>query len=1425
KEKALAERQAALERAAGLRLAAQASSLTAQNPGLSLLLALEAEARNAGPLVHSVLVEALKAHRELRVFQPAREAGSGLYLSRDGSRLLAASWGSLGPRVWDTVTGTIVALPRSLRQNVTAAAFSPNNEMILLASQQESELSLCSGTDGRFLGTLRGHSGAIVSAVFTPDGTRALTASDDRTARVWDLGTGNTLHVLDPKECSLSGAILSPDGRKALLLSSGYITRRWRTGTSYRTEYRAIAGDTVATLWDIGSGQKLQTFGAHHGKIFGAFHPDGSRVVTASEMGSAGSPHVWDAASGRALLSLQGTLDYCSYVVYSPDGSRILGITNSFQGARRAAGALGAPPRYAAVVWDAATGQEVSSFADHRNQIVAAAFHPNGSAAVTASRDGAAWLWEVESGRPLAAFLGHDGAVQSVVFRPDGATLCTTSLDGTARVWDAGLEHPFGSARLPSLPGPPTLVSWGPNGRRLFAASESFGELADAATGEITASLEPALPRQTVLTMLGLGRKPDIPSVHHAIFSEDGARVLIGRGETVEVRECSNWNVIASRTFTGLDASTSTNLYFSPSGTKVLAVVSFLADFQLLYWDLSGKPRRLNSGPNAFLLSAEFDRAEKRLLVLGSTSRAEIWDLASRSSAPLQAFPSGVSIAALSPTGTRAALDDGWTGIRLCDAANGWQGRALAHHTGRVTALAFSADGSRLLSASEDKTACIWDASSGEALFTLEGHNAAIEGAALSPDGTRAFTFAGDQTVRTWDATTGAEWVALRHPEPVLSARFRSDGGAVLTVTQSKRPYAWPLDLVAEARSRHTRELSPREMARFDVGTPAEREARIRELELREVFQEIELATKDLARGVESPPSAEGLPLLLERFDGLKDGELKPEMLERARGALASAAGSMRLPDPNLLGALAEVESLRGQTAAAIRILEDAIVLPGAARSLKDRLQIHRAALAPDLVSYASVDAVVAEPFALVPPRAEWRYFRGREDPCEGLEWTTLDFDDRAWESGITGLGYGDNDDATLLADMARSYTTLYVRRRFEVESPDDVHALRLVVLSDDGFVAYLNGVEIARARAGSPGTQMTHTSVADREAQEPITPTEAEVDVHLLRPGRNVLAILGLNRSLRSSDFSLHPALWAMPPPGGDVDRRSFRAFRARAAQRPDAKIVRYLDARLESRRGERDRALASLDALIASDPDSPELLLAWVETALLQGGAERAAARLHDALEGPLAKHAALWDAWLRVVSRDLKLSGQQLIARWPRARGSASVPRGEEMAWAVERMAREGAIRIRAGEGKWTDARGREWSADRFHSGGSPSRTILSNPISGTDAEPLFVRHRLFARSEMWSGYRIPCPRGKYRVSLGFAEVYYTRPGQRVFGVRIQGRKALDDFDPIAEAGASTALWRVFEAEVEDGFLEIQLVPEVDYPMISAIEVQRL
>ena len=162
---------------------------------------------------------------------------------------------------------------------------------------------------------------------------------------------------------------------------------------------------------------------------------------------------------------------------------------------------------------------------------------------------------------------------------------------------------------------------------------------------------------------------------------------------------------------------------------------------------------------------------------------------------------------------------------------------------------------------------------------------------------------------------------------------------------------------------------------------------------------------------------------------------------------------------------------------------------------------------------------------------------------------------------------------------------------------------------------------------------------------------------------------------------------------------------------------------------------------------------------------------------------------------------------------------------MAWAVERMAREGAIRIRAGEGKWTDARGREWSADRFHSGGSPSRTILSNPISGTDAEPLFVRHRLFARSEMWSGYRIPCPRGKYRVSLGFAEVYYTRPGQRVFGVRIQGRKALDDFDPIAEAGASTALWRVFEAEVEDGFLEIQLVPEVDYPMISAIEVQRL
>lgn len=83
-----------------------------------------------------------------------------------------------------------------------------------------------------------------------------------------------------------------------------------------------------------------------------------------------------------------------------------------------------------------------------------------------------------------------------------------------------------------------------------------------------------------------------------------------------------------------------------------------------------------------------------------------------------------------------------------------------------------------------------------------------------------------------------------------------------------------------------------------------------------------------------------------------------------------------------------------------------------------------------------------------------WRYFEGRTDPGDG--WTALGFDDDAWAEGPAGLGYGDGDDRTVV-EMQGEYVTLYVRRHFEIESPNDVSSLAFTVtspLSDNATVA-----------------------------------------------------------------------------------------------------------------------------------------------------------------------------------------------------------------------------------------------------------------------------------------------------------------------------------------------------------------------------------
>jgi WD40 repeat protein len=106
----------------------------------------------------------------------------------------------------------------------------------------------------------------------------------------------------------------------------------------------------------------------------------------------------------------------------------------------------------------------------------------------------------------------------------------------------------------------------------------------------------------------------------------------------------------------------------------------------------------------------------------------------------------------------------------------------LNGHTNPVTSVAFSPDGARLVTGSEDLTAKVWDARTGAALLELKGHRNGVLSVAFSPDGARLVTGSRDSTAKVWDARTGALLLELLgHTIEVYSVGFSPDGVRIVT--------------------------------------------------------------------------------------------------------------------------------------------------------------------------------------------------------------------------------------------------------------------------------------------------------------------------------------------------------------------------------------------------------------------------------------------------------------------------------------------------------------------------------------------------------------------------------------------------------------------------------------------------------------------
>jgi len=594
--------------------------------------------------------------------------------------------------------------------------------------------------------TLTGHTEGVNSLAYSPDGTRIVSGSYDKTLKVWDAATGQATLTLGGHTGCVYSVAYSPD-------STGIVSG---------------SGDNTLKVWDAATGQATLTLTGHDSAVSSvAYSPDGTRIVSGSDDNTL---KVWDAGTGQATLTLTGHTGWVYSVAFSPDGTRI--VSGSEDNTLK--------------VWDAATGQMTQTLTGHARTVRSVAYSPDGTRIVSGSGDYTLKVWNVATGQATLTLIGHTGWVTSVAYSPDGTRIVSGSDDNTLKVWDAAtgqeMQTLTGHARTVRS------VAYSPDGTRVVSGSD--GTRIDTGSDDNILKVWDATSGQATLTLSG-----HTGGVTSVAYSPDGTRIVSGSDDnTLKVWEAATGQEM--QTLTG-HASTVRSVAYSPDGKRIISGGG-LTYGTLKLWDVAtGQLLRALAGHRGAVTSVAYSPDGTRIVSGSHDKTVKVWDAATgQVSLTLTGHDEYSSVwgVAYSPDGTRIISGGGWMyeTLKVWDAATGQATLTLTGHTGTVKSVAYSPNGTRLVSGSLDNTLKIWNVATGQATLTLSGHTGDVTSVAYSPDGTRIVSGSEDKTLKLWDGLTGEELCTLTgHRGAVTDVCFSPDGTRIVSASEDGTIRFW----------------------------------------------------------------------------------------------------------------------------------------------------------------------------------------------------------------------------------------------------------------------------------------------------------------------------------------------------------------------------------------------------------------------------------------------------------------------------------------------------------------------------------------------------------------------------------------------------------------------------------------------------------
>jgi len=591
-------------------------------------------------------------------------------------------------------------------------------------------------------------------------------------ARQPELGLSLALRAFDTSPSGEAAAVLrqavaDSRGRAALDTGQGYLSGLDVSSSGAKL---ATAGfDGTVRIWDragdvLGREPEVLTTG---GAVAGIdFSPDDRLLAT---VGSGGAATLWDVGSGTPHRTLPGHTGNVNAVAFGPSGQL---ATGGDDGTVRLWDPAGTEPRVLPVpgrvlslafdpsgqrlavggddrairIWPVRTPGDPEILTGHTHHVKALVFSHDGGRLASAGGDGTVRVWHLGGERPPAVFDSHTSELTSVVFGPDGRSIVTGGSDGVLRLWDV-------TARtepfvLRGHAGAVAGVRFSPDGTRLVSAgADGTMRLWDPAGGAVLA--------------LPAGHRG--PAMDTAVTPDETTVVSGGYDGTVRV-----WRTGSDESPTVLQGGQAVVLRVAVSadGRRAAALAE---DWVIRVWD-TGSGRLLltkPSNPNALGVALSPDG----LLVSGSGPEGSVhlWRVDEPTQPMvLRGHQHSVRRTAFSPDGGRlvSASDDGT--LRIWDTRTGAQQRVLGAGEDRIMwSVEFSRDGTGIVAGAQDGTVLLWAANASGPPVVLRGHEGMVWDVAYSPDGRWVASTGSDNTVRFWPVGDGQAPIVVRWSGPM----------------------------------------------------------------------------------------------------------------------------------------------------------------------------------------------------------------------------------------------------------------------------------------------------------------------------------------------------------------------------------------------------------------------------------------------------------------------------------------------------------------------------------------------------------------------------------------------------------------------------------------------------------------------------------